>query len=888
MLLPFTKKELNDKDCILEYARAYRDLTDKTLNNGINQHKKAKQAFTHAKEDMLNIFDFDYRWDHYDDVMQHINMFFPGYKLRQYFHGSDDIGRFYIRHILDIARTFITFRDGDVAIRYWSKEDDPLMCGYSEYEKIDLWNNMTRTATTDLFVAASYINSNVGSDKMYNVPNLISMADMPLKRILKKGIAETHLHAKAGISYQDIWRFSLSETKKKETDTELWFCTFFRIAAAQYIKYETDRTFEEYIYSEYKKDSILGWLADYMNHAAGTPGTNTMNEFCLLINRSREERADNIDYNADYLFLDVYSDYKYRGTSADIFLYYHIIRKLVDNYDPFLCKYFMEYVRCKNAFFEDKIQKTVLGGLDYFQRLYNSATKINGDAGMRRQYFYSVFEEQCKTGNLEYLELKISPPVIKGFQSEELAVSGLMKKILNQIKSIIGAYQKYISSHTRTGADDRAGSSDSGFRYPRLGIVYHFIKQEDSDNFNGYNCSFSDRPDLPDCFDYNTLRKKNITFLKALRLLMNKYPILTDYIVGIDAASIENEAEPWVFAPVFRAARQSSNTVPYSFEKGGKIQTLGFTYHVGEDFRHIISGLRHIDEVLDHYDYRSGDRLGHAIALGIDIDVYTSNIGTVSIPIIEHLENLLWMWQYAKSGDFVNKPENLEFQIMETASQIYGKELDGIDVYTLWRVYQAKFDDLGKHELSNKCCEQIKDNEPKLLSKNSRWKFNELLSTFYCPCFYELYHRPVFISAKDNIPFYKELQKKLIHKVENMGIYVETNPSSNAVIGDINSILDHPILRLNSIVRSYSSGNNDSCVLTTINSDDPIVFSTNAENEISYMYYALLNANCSRESALDWIDKIRRHGLDSTFIKSEKNTSGMLTDFETILNIGEK
>ena len=76
-----------------------------------------------------------------------------------------------------------------------------------------------------------------------------------------------------------------------------------------------------------------------------------------------------------------------------------------------------------------------------------------------------------------------------------------------------------------------------------------------------------------------------------------------------------------------------------------------------------------------------------------------------------------------------------------------------------------------------------------------------------------------------------------------------------------------------------------SSVLTTINSDDPIVFSTFVENEISYIYYALLNAGCNREEALEWIDKIREHGINSSFIKHRKQLAEIENDIEQILKI---
>lgn len=188
------------------------------------------------------------------------------------------------------------------------------------------------------------------------------------------------------------------------------------------------------------------------------------------------------------------------------------------------------------------------------------------------------------------------------------------------------------------------------------------------------------------------MRKNGMRFIKALNQLLEENPVLTDYVVGIDAAAIENQTEPWVYAPVFRNARTHKKLIPYSAEKGTTIQNIGFTYHVGEDFRHIVSRLRHIDEVLNYYDYHSGDRLGHAIALGVDIENLVSQNSTVAIPIMEYLENLLWMWQYVNTSRIFGKvPENLKFKIMEVARQIYCNNMSGIDAYVLWRVYQAKF-----------------------------------------------------------------------------------------------------------------------------------------------------------------------------------------------------
>ena len=58
--------------------------------------------------------------------------------------------------------------------------------------------------------------------------------------------------------------------------------------------------------------------------------------------------------------------------------------------------------------------------------------------------------------------------------------------------------------------------------------------------------------------------------------------------------------------------------------------------------------------------------------------------------------------------------------------------------------------------------------------------------------------------------------------------------------------------------------------MVSINSDDPSVFNTNVSNEFAYIFYSLQEKGYSREDILLWIDKIRKYGMDSSFIKDRK------------------
>lgn len=879
LMAPFIKTELTEKDFFQEYALCY----DRLVNRhnypvlGDNQRNKNKRDYNMAYKNLLHFFSDDIRWGHIDDIGRFLDMFYSGQELSEHL-DNGDIGSFYLKRIMDIARVFVTFRDGMVSLRSWSRQQDPILNNYNEFEKIELWNNITRTVNTDLFIAATYVNFEIDMEHMYNVPNLIYLADMPLKVILDKGVAETHIHAKAGISYQDIWKNAMTLSYDK-CDHDLWYSTFFRIYAMIYLEGLPSgcSDFETYLFEKLQDGLRLEWFMDFLRGDVGALSKNAVEEFETGLRKKYP--FVNPD-GGDILFQTVLYNYSQRGTAADIILYYKILSRLQVTFDPFLFRCMMRYIRIKNHFFQDKIQRTVFKGLDYFQEFYNRATRLDGNIIDRRNYYYSIFEEQCRTGNLRVLEIKISPKVISAYRKNRSSIWEMKSKTLKQIQDIIYAYNSYITSQ-------RESNANGEFIFPKLGIIFHFIKHEDSDNFNGITCTLNENLPPVECLNYNAMRKNYINYLVALDELLEEYPLLTDYIVGIDAASIENATEPWVFAPVFRTARKSRKLIPYSFEKRGVIQNIGFTYHVGEDFRHIISGLRHVDEVLDHFDYHSGDRLGHAIALGVDIDDWTSRYGMVAIPIMEYLENLLWMWQYAKSGNVGRVPENLEFKIMEIAHQIYGDEVLGIDIHLLWRVYQAKFEDVdkiitekGSFITSGEC--ELNERDSKDRESKGKWNFKKLLGTHYCPCYYEKYKKPIFVSTKENVDFYKDLQRFLVNKVECMGVYVETNPSSNAAIGDIPDVLNHPILRLNNRGLNMKQFE-DSCVLTSINSDDPVVFSTFVENEMAYIYYSLINAGCKKEEVLLWIDKIRRHGIDSSFIKSNKSIDKMQEDFSEIL-----
>ena len=123
---------------------------------------------------------------------------------------------------------------------------------------------------------------------------------------------------------------------------------------------------------------------------------------------------------------------------------------------------------------------------------------------------------------------------------------------------------------------------------------------------------------------------------------------------------------------------------------------------------------------------------------------------------------------------------------------------------------------------------------------------------------------------KDYVSLVRQIQDKMIQELAYKGIGIETNPSSNYLIGTITKYDEHPILRFNSRKLKQSDRKNNLCV--SVNTDDQGVFDTLLENEYGLMALALkkttdenMNPVYDMEDIYEWIDYVRNMGIDQIF-----------------------
>lgn len=159
---------------------------------------------------------------------------------------------------------------------------------------------------------------------------------------------------------------------------------------------------------------------------------------------------------------------------------------------------------------------------------------------------------------------------------------------------------------------------------------------------------------------------------RALLELLDASPLLRRFVAGLDAAGQERGCPPRVFKPIFDLIRsyntrhnQALSTLtqdPVWLKQNAKAvrdgeagetlpSRLGLTLHVGEDFADPLTGLRHLGEAIEILDLQPGDRLGHALAAGLDPPklgrllqrLHGKAEPTISKPRADHLLDLAWL-----------------------------------------------------------------------------------------------------------------------------------------------------------------------------------------------------------------------------------------------------
>lgn len=397
-----------------------------------------------------------------------------------------------------------------------------------------------------------------------------------------------------------------------------------------------------------------------------------------------------------------------------------------------------------------------------------------------------------------------------------------------------------------------------------------------------------------------------------------------DWIRGIDVAGNENLVRIEYFAPALRLLRE----VFFSQgESSSSYSPIHLSLHAGEDFSDIASGLRHIDESVQFCNMKKGDRLGHALALGIKPDKWAREKDTIALPLDEHIDNLIWTWKSTEElglqgfddvRSVLSEKVMILFFNLPWISNYKGNLLENISMEDLceeWKLRRNSYDywlslsPAGKisqaEELSLVPDKIILDSDVNLASNlfkmRAKWmRDSKIMSpnsdeidsqrmpnvcisisqgraNIKCDVQFNIWIKG---SIEDdyhpnNLKLLQAIQDALYSKYSAMEIQIEVNPTSNVYIGDFNDYPDHPIFRWtlpgNAVELSPKETIDQQAksILLTINTDDPGVMPTNLRLEYALIKEAATSLGWEAQGVEKWIEMLIQNGLDEFYDKHQ-------------------
>lgn len=521
--------------------------------------------------------------------------------------------------------------------------------------------------------------------------------------------------------------------------------------------------------------------------------------------------------------------------------FYRILGSPKETFSDFQKNLFYRYLIIRHDLREEMVQGNGVVGLKNFTLFQN-----------RKEYFSELHPAYLKNEmprmtlhetinrNVKYLEARIVPG--------------------DTPAKIRGAIVRYISSSNCSKKElENTGK--------QVFFVAHFPKRSEKK--------------IPGLCRHSAYRRNLMRCEEAIKNVL-KDPNVNYYLRGIDTCSEEIGCRPEVFARTYR------EMLTYRFPEkiGGECKHfIQATYHAGEDFLDLVNGLRTIDEVLLFCGYRTGCRIGHGLALGLDpYAYYQLKNFSICLSKQEHLDDLVWMHQKAtelKLSELVGEKviSEIEEEVKPLLGEIGYADVSIEEYYKAWMLrgdeptlYASRHQKSGWHVgLNGKWGRPINDDSNINPEIRDDEKIYSIMHDYhYSTKINENGGKVASYEVKpDRIRLVELLQNHLISLLEKKGICVESNPSSNLEIGPFARYDEHPIIRLNAdelISTPYNARVN-----VSINTDDIGIFDTALENEYTIMRKALERAtdkygNRKYYDVNKWINVIRENGLKQSFV----------------------
>ena len=781
-------------------------------------------------------------------------------------------------------------------------------------ERILGWRSTSLRMGQDIFTAAllAYKKAtySLSGSVRFDYPALIKTNDVRLERLLQKGIAENHFHLAGSTRQFPLSWIVLMNNPGKITG-------FFNGRNKMFAENRSRRVVlsdDGELLSWEKKLYYAAWIRAQLFRLVNgigegnltcdffdtvfLPGENSeINNMVMslrLLYGLPFKQPDGKNICLDYAIkknncnFDINSNNRFLWGEREL-LYECFLKSFTGEFNEGARNLFYLYLLIKNQFRAEMVQMNNEVGFANFSIYQDRKDAFWGDIN---EYWAEAqrlaVNASLEDGTVKSLEMRLKPQksVVKNYNSilEEDELLLFSKPQSDKRGSL-----EQGSLRTKTEAEKIRITDGLPFFY-----VLHFIKGK------------LNADDEAPCFDVakprnHRVRESAKLSAVALSKALEKSSYLCSRVRGIDAASFEIGCRPETFATAFRYLR---NYTPYRNENSGFIPSfqvlpkLGITYHAGEDFLDIPDGLRAIDEAVKFLQMKRGDRLGHALALGIDPRIhYAKKDSFIALPKQDMLDNLVWMLKRSVelNIDIHKIRPALESTANQLLREIYGECIDRNnwninldDYYNSWKLrgdnpelYSNLYDDKKvKNDsffvVEGASAEQYKNyyqNGKELDVYRNQPAIKGIMHYYHYGNVERIKGEEIFTMSvtDDYMELIALLQSKMQEMIANMGIAIECNLSSNQLIGTFTYYENHPIFRFNDYIISDNKQVNKLSV--SLNTDDQGVFDTSLENEYAILVECMAKMKVdgkrkyNDDTIYQYVDHVREMGMNQVFPK---------------------
>lgn len=493
--------------------------------------------------------------------------------------------------------------------------------------------------------------------------------------------------------------------------------------------------------------------------------------------------------------------------------------------DVLFTRLFWQCVRARVLLYRHVVQRPMTPGLPFFTRTYARLWAARQHVPLPG--FVKKAGEFCGPG-LRSLEVRIAP---------EDRTDVLLKAI---------------------SAIDAAARELPGA--PEVGIVFHFSRDRGGQAANGAPAAWGtaghDDPasaENPSGYRYSGYYERQRVGAMVLADALLGWPDLLWRVRGLDLCTDELGVPTWVLRPLVRHVEAAAREAARHAAHGGRTPgPLRLTVHAGEDYVHLIGGIRRVHECIEVLGLGESSRIGHAVALGVDPEEWAQRTSRLSLPAGERLLDLLWAWRQV-----VAAPEPLrswqpwvEQELARVSGRVFGGVWTPHELTEWWRLLHTD-DGLRAARFPYGPTPTLASRPAQLVV---RWLTDRAL--------FARAHAHEDIHLSREVGLVKGLQAHVRGQMATRGIIVEINPSSNLLIGQLGDLRRHPLWRL---CPPDGFPSDAPRVRVAIGSDDPITFATRLPVEYQLLVDALVGAGLGAPDALRWVEDAREAGMSGRF-----------------------